>query len=81
MAALGRSSTAMDAVQGHDLSGKVICVTGGNGGLGFESCKALASAGAHVIMCSRSVEAGETAAQEILATGVKVRKMTTFVGE
>lgn len=44
-----------------DLTGKVIIVTGGNSGLGYEAVKALAQKGAEVIMASRSVEKGETA--------------------
>ena len=39
-----------------DLSGKVIIVTGGNSGLGYESAKAFAENGAEVILTSRSVE-------------------------
>ena len=44
-----------------DLTGKVIIVTGGNSGLGFESVKAFAEKGAEVILASRSVEKGEEA--------------------
>lgn len=46
------------------LKGKTAIVTGGNSGIGLEGCKALASAGCHVIMCSRSVAAGEKAIEE-----------------
>lgn len=49
-----------------DLRGKVIIVTGGNSGLGFESVKALAENGAEVILASRSLEKGEIARTEIL---------------
>ena len=48
-----------------DLSGKVIVVTGGNSGLGYESVKAFAEKGATVILASRSVEKGETAKKEL----------------
>jgi NAD(P)-dependent dehydrogenase (short-subunit alcohol dehydrogenase family) len=44
-----------------DLTGKVMIVTGGNSGLGFESVKAFARKGAEVIMTSRSLEKGEAA--------------------
>ncbi len=44
-----------------DLTGKVIIVTGGNSGLGYESVKAFAEKGAEVILASRSVEKGEAA--------------------
>ena len=44
-----------------DLTGKVIIVTGGNSGLGYESVKAFAKKGAEVILASRSVDKGEAA--------------------
>jgi NAD(P)-dependent dehydrogenase (short-subunit alcohol dehydrogenase family) len=49
-----------------DLTGKVIIVTGGNSGLGYESVKAFAGKGAEVILTCRSIEKGETAKAEIL---------------
>ncbi len=49
-----------------DLKGKVIIVTGGNSGLGYESVKAFAMKGAEVILASRSKEKGEEAKAEIL---------------
>ena len=49
-----------------DLSGKIIIVTGGNSGLGFESVKAFAQKGAKVVLTSRSAEKGEKAKAEIL---------------
>lgn len=48
-----------------DLTGKVMIVTGGNSGLGYEAVKALAQKGAEVILASRSVERGETAKKEM----------------
>ena len=48
-----------------DLTGKVIIVTGGNSGLGYESVKAFAEKGAEVILATRSIEKGETAKQQI----------------
>lgn len=49
-----------------DLSGKVIIVTGGNSGLGFESVKAFAQKGAEVILACRSEGKGNIAKEEIL---------------
>jgi len=49
-----------------DLSGKVIIVTGGNSGLGFESVKAFAKKGAEVILACRTIEKGENAKVKIL---------------
>ncbi|WP_236013193.1 SDR family NAD(P)-dependent oxidoreductase [Paenibacillus glycanilyticus] len=48
-------TTANHIVQGINLKGKIIIVTGGSAGLGLESAKALASAGAKVIVPARNV--------------------------
>ena len=48
-----------------DLTGKVIIVTGGNSGLGYESVKAFAEKGAEVILACRSVDKGEKAKTDI----------------
>jgi NAD(P)-dependent dehydrogenase (short-subunit alcohol dehydrogenase family) len=50
-----------------DLTGRVAVVTGANGGLGLETAKALAGAGAHVVMAARDQAKAETARSEILA--------------
>lgn len=47
------------------LTGKVIIVTGGNSGLGYESVKAFAEKGARVILASRSEEKGRKASDKI----------------
>lgn len=49
-----------------DLSGRTAVVTGANGGLGLESAKALAGAGAHVVMAARNQEKAATARTTIL---------------
>jgi NAD(P)-dependent dehydrogenase (short-subunit alcohol dehydrogenase family) len=48
-----------------NLAGKVIIVTGGNSGLGYESVKAFAEKGATVIIGSRSMDKAEAAKKEI----------------
>jgi NAD(P)-dependent dehydrogenase (short-subunit alcohol dehydrogenase family) len=48
-----------------DLSGKVVVVTGGNGGLGFETVKALSGKGAHVVLASRKIDRAQEAADSI----------------
>jgi len=62
---LGKRSTAKDVIDAFkpDLKGKTAVVTGGNSGIGTETVKALASAGCRVILCSRSVKAGEEAVE------------------
>ena len=45
-----------------DLTGRVAVVTGANGGLGLETARALAGAGAHVVMAARDPQ--KTAAAE-----------------
>mmetsp|Transcript_22455 Transcript_22455/g.32330 ORF Transcript_22455/g.32330 Transcript_22455/m.32330 type:complete len:308 (-) Transcript_22455:103-1026(-) len=54
------------ADQMEDQSGKVVVVTGGNAGMGFQMVKALALKNAHVIIASRSEEKGFAAVAEIL---------------
>jgi NAD(P)-dependent dehydrogenase (short-subunit alcohol dehydrogenase family) len=49
----GYRSTASDVLEGIDLAGKVAIVTGGYSGLGLETTKALADAGAQVIVPAR----------------------------
>ncbi len=44
-----------------DLTGRTAVVTGANGGLGFETAKQLAGAGAHVVMAARNQEKAEHA--------------------
>ena len=45
-----------------DLTGKTAVVTGGNGGIGFETCKGLVRQGARVIIGCRRLEEGKRAA-------------------
>lgn len=49
-------STTTDVINGIDLSGKIVIVTGGNAGIGLETTKTLADAGATVIVPARDVE-------------------------
>jgi NAD(P)-dependent dehydrogenase (short-subunit alcohol dehydrogenase family) len=48
-----------------DQWGRTVVVTGANSGIGFEATKAVASAGAHVVMACRSTDRGGEAAEEI----------------
>jgi NAD(P)-dependent dehydrogenase (short-subunit alcohol dehydrogenase family) len=49
-------SSADEVIQGMDLTGKVAIVTGGNTGIGLETSKTLAQAGASVIVPARDLE-------------------------
>jgi len=49
-------STADDVIQNIDLTGKIAIVTGGNTGIGLETTKVLAAAGATVIIPARDIE-------------------------
>ena len=49
-------STANDVIKGIDLTGKIAIVTGGNAGIGLETTKVLAAAGATVIVLARDTE-------------------------
>ena len=48
-----------------DLTGKVIIVTGGNSGLGYESVKKFARKGADVILTCRSRKKGDEAKKSL----------------
>jgi NAD(P)-dependent dehydrogenase (short-subunit alcohol dehydrogenase family) len=61
----GFDSTALEVVEGIDLTGKRAIVTGGASGIGIETARALASAGAEVTIAARDTAAGETVATDI----------------
>ena len=63
-------STAAEVVAGVDLTGRRAVVTGGASGIGVETARALAVAGAEVTLAVRNTAAGErVAAQIIESTG------------
>jgi NAD(P)-dependent dehydrogenase (short-subunit alcohol dehydrogenase family) len=61
-------STAAEVVAGVDLTGKRAIVTGGSSGIGIETARALAAAGAEVTLAVRNAEAGRNVAEDIIAT-------------
>ncbi|MFC6084721.1 SDR family NAD(P)-dependent oxidoreductase [Sphaerisporangium aureirubrum] len=61
-------STAAEVVEGVDLTGRRAVVTGGASGIGVETARALASAGAEVTLAVRDPAAGERTADDIIAT-------------
>lgn len=54
-------STTTDVIAGHDLTGRNAVVTGGTAGLGYETARALASAGARVLLAGRNADQGQEA--------------------
>jgi NAD(P)-dependent dehydrogenase (short-subunit alcohol dehydrogenase family) len=64
----GFESTAAEVIAGVDVSGKRAIVTGGASGIGVETARALAAAGAEVTLAVRNISAGASAAADITAT-------------
>ncbi|MEU1545579.1 SDR family NAD(P)-dependent oxidoreductase [Nocardia sp. NPDC005745] len=63
-------STAAEVIAGIDLTGRRAIVTGGSSGIGIETARALAGAGAEVTLAVRNLEAGRRTAADIAgATG------------
>lgn len=54
----GFSTTTDEVIEGVDLSGRLAVVTGASTGLGRETARALASAGASVVLAVRDVDKG-----------------------
>src|SRR5262245_23460727 len=75
----GFRSTAREVVAGIDLTGKRVIVTGGAAGIGLETSRALARAGAEVTLAVRDISAGQRGAADIAeSTGnhsVQVRRL------
>ncbi|MEU9740434.1 SDR family NAD(P)-dependent oxidoreductase [Micromonospora chersina] len=63
-----RETTALEVVRDLDLTGRRAVVTGGASGIGVETARALAAAGADVTLAVRNPEAGQRAAAEITGT-------------
>ena len=53
-------TTAAEIAADHDLTGKIAIVTGGNSGIGLETVKALADAGAQVVVGARDQQKAAT---------------------
>src|SRR4051794_31713120 len=61
-------STAAEVIDGIDLTGRRVVVTGAASGIGVETARALAGAGAEVTLAVRNLGAGESTANDIIAT-------------
>jgi NAD(P)-dependent dehydrogenase (short-subunit alcohol dehydrogenase family) len=64
----GFESTADDVTRGVDLAGKRAVVTGATSGLGVETARALAAAGAEVVLAVRRLDAGRRVAEDLRTT-------------
>ncbi len=65
--AFGAETTVDEVIQGCDLRGKVAVVTGTSAGLGLETARALAQAGATVVMAARDPQKNAMAIATIRA--------------
>jgi NAD(P)-dependent dehydrogenase (short-subunit alcohol dehydrogenase family) len=63
-----KESTAAEVIEGIDLTGRRAVVTGGASGIGVETARALARAGAEVTLAVRDTDAGRRTAEDIAAT-------------
>jgi NAD(P)-dependent dehydrogenase (short-subunit alcohol dehydrogenase family) len=61
-------STALEVVEGVDLTGRRAVVTGASSGIGVETARALAAAGARVTLAVRDTGAGRRVAADIAGT-------------
>ena len=64
-----------------DMTGKVVLVTGGSRGLGYEMAKAFAHQGADLIIASRKLETCEEVAAEIRGLGRRALAIGAHVGQ
>jgi len=62
------TTTALEVVEGVDLTGRRAVVTGASSGIGVETARALAHAGAQVTLAVRDTAAGERVAADIAGT-------------
>jgi NAD(P)-dependent dehydrogenase (short-subunit alcohol dehydrogenase family) len=65
MSGFDATSTTDDVMQGISLAGKLAVVTGASSGLGTQTCRALAAAGAAVLMLARDSDKLAAVAQQL----------------
>jgi NAD(P)-dependent dehydrogenase (short-subunit alcohol dehydrogenase family) len=81
-AGIGAVIGAREALTGkteESLAGKVAIVTGGSSGLGLEMAKEMARQGARVVICARTEDELERAANEVRSHGTEVLTITCDV--
>jgi NAD(P)-dependent dehydrogenase (short-subunit alcohol dehydrogenase family) len=67
----GATSTADDVLEGGDLGGQRVLVTGVSAGLGVETARALAAHGAHVVGAARNLDKAQTATDPVRESAAK----------
>ena len=83
MSTFGATTTTDEVLEGVDLSGRRVVITGAASGLGLESARALAAHGATVTLLARSEDraAGAKDAVEVLVPGASVESGVVDLGE
>ena len=75
----GKNSSALEVVEGIDLTGYEAIITGGNSGIGVETVRALAKTGARCILCARDTEQAKAVVKDIIEStrnkNVEVEKL------
>ena len=79
MSTFGRHSTTDEVLEGRDLTGMTVFVTGANSGLGQETARAMAAKGAQVVMAGRDPARLDTAAEAIRAEQPRAQLETLAV--
>lgn len=64
-----------------ELTGKIALVTGSTGGIGSETAKLLAAAGAEVVVSGRNLDRGEATVRAIIEGGGKARFVATDLAD
>lgn len=77
MSGFGWGSTTDEVLEGKDLSGMTVFVTGANSGLGQETARAMAAKGAHVVMAGRD-QAKLDAAVDAIQASVPAAQLDTI---
>ncbi|KAM7396578.1 hypothetical protein PAMP_019611 [Pampus punctatissimus] len=67
------NTAALEILQGRDFSDKVVLITGGNSGVGFETARSFALHGAHVILACRNLSRASKAVSLIQQEWHKAR--------
>jgi NAD(P)-dependent dehydrogenase (short-subunit alcohol dehydrogenase family) len=61
----GFNTKALEVVEGIDFDGKEIIITGASAGIGVETARALAKAGARVVIGARNIDKAKAVAKDI----------------